>query len=216
MIRPGLSFFFFKQKTAYEMVGSDWSSDVCSSDLAHAGEEAKHAAEDVVVEQTWNDGEASQQPGGVDFRIVSERRAKIEPPRASPGEPAAWVREARSENAGHEHHGGPLRSQPGAPAQQADAQRKPVDPFVQPVEEHGSGRVGRRRAHLCAHEVHERLYREEAEDLYRPEPRVDAGCRFGHQLAKPGEALLGNHPAGSELLVAHLSARSALHLAAGD
>src|SRR5213076_1557202 len=27
-------FFFFKQKTAYEMVGSDWSSDVCSSDLA--------------------------------------------------------------------------------------------------------------------------------------------------------------------------------------
>src|SRR3546814_20915469 len=28
-----LSFFFFKQKTAYEMRISDWSSDVCSSDL---------------------------------------------------------------------------------------------------------------------------------------------------------------------------------------
>src|SRR3546814_10717977 len=26
-------FFFFKQKTAYEMRVSDWSSDVCSSDL---------------------------------------------------------------------------------------------------------------------------------------------------------------------------------------
>src|SRR3546814_8844506 len=26
-------FFFFKQKTAYEMRSSDWSSDVCSSDL---------------------------------------------------------------------------------------------------------------------------------------------------------------------------------------
>src|SRR3546814_1604427 len=26
-------FFFFKQKTAYEMRMSDWSSDVCSSDL---------------------------------------------------------------------------------------------------------------------------------------------------------------------------------------
>src|SRR3546814_6397930 len=26
--------FFFKQKTAYEMRISDWSSDVCSSDLA--------------------------------------------------------------------------------------------------------------------------------------------------------------------------------------
>src|SRR3546814_6860279 len=29
-------FFFFKQKTAYEMRISDWSSDVCSSDLGFA------------------------------------------------------------------------------------------------------------------------------------------------------------------------------------
>src|SRR3546814_5469385 len=29
-------FFFFKQKTAYEMRISDWSSDVCSSDLLPA------------------------------------------------------------------------------------------------------------------------------------------------------------------------------------
>src|SRR3546814_20802497 len=29
-------FFFFKQKTAYEMRISDWSSDVCSSDLTSA------------------------------------------------------------------------------------------------------------------------------------------------------------------------------------
>src|SRR3546814_5207877 len=28
-----MSFFFFKQKTAYEMRISEWSSDVCSSDL---------------------------------------------------------------------------------------------------------------------------------------------------------------------------------------
>src|SRR3546814_12067545 len=33
-------FFFFKQKTAYEMRISDWSSDVCSSDLIV---EARHA-----------------------------------------------------------------------------------------------------------------------------------------------------------------------------
>src|SRR3546814_15044783 len=34
----GIVFYFFKQKTAYEMRISDWSSDVCSSDLvlAHA------------------------------------------------------------------------------------------------------------------------------------------------------------------------------------
>src|SRR3546814_9164100 len=34
--------FFFKQKTAYEMRISDWSSDVCSSDLR--GERSHHAA----------------------------------------------------------------------------------------------------------------------------------------------------------------------------
>src|SRR3546814_1566152 len=30
-------FFFFKQKTAYEMRISDWSSEVCSSDLLPVG-----------------------------------------------------------------------------------------------------------------------------------------------------------------------------------
>src|SRR3546814_8169846 len=39
-------FFFFKQKTAYEMRISDWSSDVCSSDLHRedriAGRRAEH------------------------------------------------------------------------------------------------------------------------------------------------------------------------------
>src|SRR3546814_10185476 len=32
-LRSSCSIFFFKQKTAYEMRISDWSSDVCSSDL---------------------------------------------------------------------------------------------------------------------------------------------------------------------------------------
>src|SRR3546814_10005486 len=36
-------FFFFKQKTAYEMRISDWSSDVCSSDL-YIGLVGGHAA----------------------------------------------------------------------------------------------------------------------------------------------------------------------------
>src|SRR3546814_17423449 len=33
MMMSMVCFFFFKQKTAYEMRISDWSSDVCSSDL---------------------------------------------------------------------------------------------------------------------------------------------------------------------------------------
>src|SRR3546814_3950362 len=39
-----LFFFFFKQKTAYEMRISDWSSDVCSSDLLMLLAGAAHAA----------------------------------------------------------------------------------------------------------------------------------------------------------------------------
>src|SRR3546814_15242778 len=34
-------FFFFKQKTAYEMRISDWSSDVCSSDLLEPAREGQ-------------------------------------------------------------------------------------------------------------------------------------------------------------------------------
>src|SRR3546814_1812855 len=36
MVRVSGTVFFFKQKTAYEMRISDWSSDVCSSDLRGA------------------------------------------------------------------------------------------------------------------------------------------------------------------------------------
>src|SRR3546814_6880249 len=42
-----LFFFFFKQKTAYEMRISDWSSDVCSSDLEHT--DAGYTGADVMA-----------------------------------------------------------------------------------------------------------------------------------------------------------------------
>src|SRR3546814_10294900 len=48
-----VALFFFKQKTAYDMRISDWSSDVCSSDLvdehdraALSGQELERAPED--------------------------------------------------------------------------------------------------------------------------------------------------------------------------
>src|SRR3546814_9498269 len=49
-------FFFFKQKTAYEMRISDWSSDVCSSDLRHASarqqrDHLHHAGQDETAEE---------------------------------------------------------------------------------------------------------------------------------------------------------------------
>src|SRR3546814_5360983 len=38
------SFFFFKQKTAYYMRISDWSSDVCSTDLIEPNRPRQHIA----------------------------------------------------------------------------------------------------------------------------------------------------------------------------
>src|SRR3546814_14056593 len=47
-------FFFFKQKTAYEMRISDWSSDVCSSDLSNLGQTARRMLRRR-VRQLWPD-----------------------------------------------------------------------------------------------------------------------------------------------------------------
>src|SRR3546814_1390874 len=45
-------FFFFKQKTAYELRISDWSSDVCSSDLRAAGRTGQPSI--TVLDECWS------------------------------------------------------------------------------------------------------------------------------------------------------------------
>src|SRR3546814_17870531 len=47
--------FFFKQKTAYEMRISDWSSDVCSSDLATLYELLQQLRQAVLEARTLKD-----------------------------------------------------------------------------------------------------------------------------------------------------------------
>src|SRR3546814_20696770 len=47
--------FFFKQKTAYEMRISDWSSDVCSSDLCEA-EGLVYRGTRVIVRRSYRGG----------------------------------------------------------------------------------------------------------------------------------------------------------------
>src|SRR3546814_866212 len=54
-------FFFFKQKTAYEMRISDWSSDVCSSDLPCRGRAGGDAAGAGTVRQARPDADALAQ-----------------------------------------------------------------------------------------------------------------------------------------------------------
>src|SRR3546814_4539938 len=56
-------FFFFKHKTAYEMRISDWSSDVCSSDLLslnmqfHELHDPRGLAKDVTNLGRWGNGD---------------------------------------------------------------------------------------------------------------------------------------------------------------
>src|SRR3546814_12204017 len=52
MSRSYFCFFFFKQKTAYEMRISDWSSDVCSSDL-HGGNAGATAIDAQIQQQDF-------------------------------------------------------------------------------------------------------------------------------------------------------------------
>src|SRR3546814_20023271 len=51
-------FFFFKQKTAYEMRISDWSSDVCSSDLPRHLQHRQRPHETARRDQNQRSGEA--------------------------------------------------------------------------------------------------------------------------------------------------------------
>src|SRR3546814_5478139 len=55
-------FFFFKQKTAYDMRISDWSSDVCSSYLERDGDEMR-VADRAAVEHIGPHSIRQQAPG---------------------------------------------------------------------------------------------------------------------------------------------------------
>src|SRR3546814_7521092 len=56
-------FFFFKQKTAYEMRISDWSSDVCSSDLAW-NEDARRFRNFMNFDRSWCEDAGSEDSNG--------------------------------------------------------------------------------------------------------------------------------------------------------
>src|SRR3546814_16409233 len=64
--------FFFKQKTAYELRISDWSSDVCSSDL-HGDGRGDHAGQVRAPVRDYHIGPRSFEPQN---RAIDRQRAK--------------------------------------------------------------------------------------------------------------------------------------------
>src|SRR3546814_1748677 len=77
-----LVFFFFKQKTAYEMLISDWSSDVCSSDLgvrhgySHMPQRLRPGPADVVLDMPPACVNQSAPSGGSENTIDQSRGAR--------------------------------------------------------------------------------------------------------------------------------------------
>src|SRR3546814_7215054 len=67
-------FFFFKQKTSYEMRISDWSSDVCSSDLPGGGKERPMTIRTFLVDDhaLVRTGIRMILSGAVDIDIIGE------------------------------------------------------------------------------------------------------------------------------------------------
>src|SRR3546814_5038492 len=93
-----LFFFFFKQKTAYEMRISDWSSDVCSSDLsaerrmAHvAGIQTSEAQPVAAAEWKQADVDNARHPR----EAVKSSRPKSSRPRASTVTPGPQAERGR-------------------------------------------------------------------------------------------------------------------------
>src|SRR3546814_3417771 len=68
-----IRFFFFKQKTAYEMRISDWSSDVCSSDLLLHFKRAERDPRSAEAERAVH----ARKTAAVAQRRLRERRAGL-------------------------------------------------------------------------------------------------------------------------------------------
>src|SRR3546814_9079054 len=97
-----LLFFFFKQKTAYEVRISDWSSDVCSSDLACLSDGpqmvTKRGAEAAVLVPAaeWRRLHAAAKPSLKELLLADTARTEcLVPPRGQIGRASCRERECQ-------------------------------------------------------------------------------------------------------------------------
>src|SRR3546814_10520552 len=76
-----LCFFFFKQKTAYEMRISDWSSDVCSSDLTSLDKFRANEGGSSLSPTVWSSVRQAEMDEAhlVPFGVASISAVKIRP-----------------------------------------------------------------------------------------------------------------------------------------
>src|SRR3546814_18140915 len=80
-------FFFFKQKTAYEMRISDWSSDVCSSDLDIAAVARKYTSKPTKQqnsEKGKNIGNTGHHPHRFEIDVARQRKVTRHPTEKAP------------------------------------------------------------------------------------------------------------------------------------
>src|SRR3546814_8171293 len=84
--------FFFKQKTAYEMRISDWSSDVCSSDLWYAGALVMPKRSSSSTSSEGSSGMGVLSAFGLGIRFGEDRcEAGLKAQRADGGEAVGFV-----------------------------------------------------------------------------------------------------------------------------
>src|SRR3546814_10287572 len=94
IICDGVVFFFFKQKTAYEMRISDWSSDVCSSDLKTDQDDVLSKELDRLLDGAIRRGEARPASGAAGR--LDEGRALVVMGEAGAGKSRALKRQFRN------------------------------------------------------------------------------------------------------------------------
>src|SRR3546814_1557280 len=95
--------FFFKQKTAYELRISDWSSDVCSSDLSRA------AAEQFRRNSHRENATDPQFKAAQSHVLAASIEAKTRFPKKE--DQARYIENAKETVAKRIENGGPIRSE---------------------------------------------------------------------------------------------------------